>query len=73
LLGADTVFVTSRFGKVFGMAYMCNQPANLSSKSNVSEEKTDQYSELIKLKELLDKGILTQEEFNQQKSKILNQ
>ncbi len=29
--------------------------------------------ELIKLKELLDAGILTQEEFNQQKVKLLNQ
>jgi hypothetical protein len=75
LLGADTVFVTSRFGTVFGMAYICN-PSNatgkVSKKSIESVNKRDFYSELIKLKELLDKGIINQEEFDQQKEKILN-
>lgn len=31
-----------------------------------------QYDQLIKLKELLDKGIITQEEFNKEKSEILD-
>lgn len=74
LLGADTVFVTSRYASIFGLAYVCNQsavPIKVSSKS--SEKQLGMYSELINLKELLDKGIITQEEFTQQKSKVLNQ
>jgi hypothetical protein len=40
---------------------------------DISNKEPDLYTELIKLKELLDKGIITQEEFTQQKSKLLNQ
>jgi membrane protease subunit (stomatin/prohibitin family) len=32
---------------------------------------TDSYAELMKLKELLDAGVLTQEEFDSEKAKIL--
>jgi hypothetical protein len=34
-------------------------------------EPTDTYGELMKLKELLDAGVLTQEEFDAQKAKVL--
>ncbi|ERJ11240.1 SHOCT domain-containing protein [Haloplasma contractile] len=39
---------------------------------NLSSSRLDKYAELEKLKELLDKDIITQEEFNQEKSKLLN-
>ena len=39
---------------------------------NVKDDVTqDMYSELLKLKDLLDKKIITQEEFNLQKAKLL--
>jgi hypothetical protein len=36
-----------------------------------AEESVDTYAELMKLKQLLDAGVLTQEEFDAQKAKIL--
>jgi len=36
-----------------------------------AEEPVDTYAELMRLKELLDAGVLTQEEFDAQKAKIL--
>ena len=36
-----------------------------------AEESVDTYAELMRLKELLDAGVLTQEEFDAQKAKIL--
>lgn len=40
---------------------------------DITNDETDVYSELIKLKDLLDKGIITEDEFTQQKTKLLNQ
>jgi len=39
--------------------------------AEVSQEPVDSYGELVKLKELLDAGVLTQAEFDAQKQKIL--
>ena len=39
--------------------------------AEAAQAPVDSYSELIKLKELLDAGVLTQEEFDAQKQKIL--
>jgi len=44
--------------------------ANLNSEMRGSDE-VDLYDELVKLKELLDQGILTQAEFDAQKQKLL--
>lgn len=43
--------------------------AEVSAASTV--EPADTYGELMKLKELLDAGVLTQEEFDAQKAKVL--
>lgn len=43
------------------------EPKEITTKSN----KEDKYDRLIKLKKLLDDGILTQEEFDREKAKIL--
>ena len=40
---------------------------------DITNDETDVYSELIKLKDLIDKGIITEDEFTQQKTKLLNQ
>lgn len=45
------------------------QQAQLESKAN---EIDDAYDQLIKLKDLLDKGIITQEEFDNQKTKLIS-
>ncbi len=42
------------------------------SNSNNSSQKNAKYSELSTIKELLDNGILTQQEFNKEKRKILS-
>ncbi len=42
-----------------------------STKIDKSEKEVNNYDKLIKLKELLDKNIITEEEFNEEKSKIL--
>lgn len=47
-------------------------PCN-SSKKVVKVEKTGKYDKLAKIKKLLDQGILTQEEYEIEKDKILNQ
>ncbi len=52
-----------------------NQPSSISkfSQENYEQNNTDQISEeLIKLKDLLDKGILSDAEFQEMKSKILS-
>ena len=43
----------------------------LANNKKVSQPTTDKYSELKKLKGLLDDGIITQEEFNKEKAKLL--
>lgn len=45
---------------------------SVTVQSNKQHSDTEKISSLRQLKELLDGGILTQEEFNQQKNKILN-
>lgn len=45
---------------------------NLTIKNQDSEKDSKKFNDLIKLKELLDKNILTQEEFEKEKEKILN-
>ena len=47
------------------------QPEEVASQSEPTQS-MDKYAELKKLKELLDEGILTQKEFDEQKAKILN-
>ena len=44
----------------------------ISKKSNKNEISNEDIKRLKELKKLLDNGILTQEEFNTQKKKILN-
>lgn len=76
LIGADTVFVTSRHSTVLGIGYKCNKITNnaiAADKLKEGANKQDTYAELIRLKELFDKGIISQDEFNQQKTKILKQ
>lgn len=50
------------------------QDQNVASAAGVGQQtsKTDISEELIKLHDLVEKGILTEEEFNQRKAKVLN-
>ncbi|MDR7135315.1 hypothetical protein J2X06_002524 [Lysobacter niastensis] len=49
--------------------FRCNQPESKTA----SVEKSDIYTELPKLKALLDSGAITQEEYDAQKQKLLTQ
>ena len=44
-----------------------------STKNQALESKSHRYEDLEKLKELLDNGVLTREEFDSEKAKILNE
>ena len=44
-----------------------------NDKKEVAESKPDKYDQLAKLKKLLDDGVLTQEEYDAEKKKILEQ
>ena len=49
------------------------QPANQTTTSTESkEEKEDPYEKLAKLKKLLDDGVISQEEFDEAKKKLLD-
>ena len=48
-----------------------NPDAVIEVKQSAAPAKVDAYIELKKLKELLDSGVITQEEFNAQKRKVL--
>ena len=48
------------------------ESANVPSKNNVGSGIIGKSESLMKIKELLDSGILTQEEFDNEKKKILN-
>ena len=47
------------------------EPAAPAATAAPGAASADSYAELMKLKELLDAGVLTQEEFDAQKAKIL--
>ena len=46
---------------------------NLTAGSNFGEYYTSIVDQLIKLKSLLDTGLLTKDEFNQQKNKLIDE
>lgn len=54
---------------------VANPGNNTSARQTTAEQpdknQTDKFEQLRKLKQLLDEGVLTQEEFNNQKSKLL--
>ena len=62
-----TVFINGYFGKE--KVVMSNTKIEEKNTSNASISK---YDDIKKIKELLDMGAITKEEFNQEKSKILN-
>ena len=75
VLGA-TAHVANRRGQAQGQAqaaqeqqYAAPPPAPMAAPE---EAAPDSYAELMKLKELLDAGVLTQAEFDTQKQKILS-
>ena len=51
----------------------CNdpEPVNINQPTETMQSKTSQYDELEKLAELKDKGIISENEFEEQKQKIL--
>ena len=51
--------------------YFNTMPQNNNSNKESEQKNLEKYEELEKLKELLDKNIITQEEFNRKKEKIL--
>ena len=59
-----------------GMGFMMPQmiqQSMMSSMQSGSSEKESAMDKLKKLKELFDMGVITQEEFNQKKSKLMDQ
>jgi Short C-terminal domain len=76
VLGA-TAHVASRRGEARGAAEAAQaQPEDTAVQAPTEPAEPaapapDQYTELMKLKELLDAGVLTQAEFDAQKQKIL--
>jgi len=50
-----------------------SEDTNQSRQYSANNSNTSVYDELIKLNELKEKGILTDEEFNEQKKKLLKQ
>lgn len=70
----DTIKVTGVVNE-FVIPFVQLVESNMQKGANpvveVKESSNDIYAELEKVKELLDKGILTQEEFDKQKAKIL--
>jgi hypothetical protein len=75
VLGA-TAHVASKRGQARGAAEAAQAPPEETAPQTAAPPAQpasveDQYSELMKLKELLDAGVLTQEEFDAQKQKIL--
>jgi hypothetical protein len=46
---------------------------NCNDKKAITESKPDKYDQLAKLKKLLDEGVLTKEEYDSEKKKILEQ
>jgi len=47
-------------------------PGSYTGMKQAAAEQPDKFEQLRKLKQLLDEGVLTQEEFNKQKSKLLD-
>jgi len=76
VLGA-TAHVASKRGQARGAAEAAQAPPEETAPQTAAPPAQpaspveDQYSELMKLKELLDAGVLTQEEFDAQKQEIL--
>lgn len=77
ILDSDNIRIA--WGTVNGMKMTLERMANMSEKYSHNSSDTpsksivDVENELISIKNLFDKGILTKEEFNSQKSKILSQ
>ena len=64
------IFIVGIFA-LFGMKQFISQVKE-SSKTNINQkESTINFEKLAELKSLLDKGVLTQEEFDKEKRKIL--
>lgn len=64
------------YGKLGDFNSTQNPTINVNNNSNINtkttNESTDMYTELKKLKELLDSGIITEEEYNKKKKDILD-
>jgi hypothetical protein len=66
---ATPPYILGNFPRVEIIFGCLDKPAELTSTGNEDPK----YRKLIELKKLLDSGVLTQQEFDQEKSKILNQ
>jgi predicted transcriptional regulator len=64
------VFIVGIFA-LFGMKQFISQVKESSKTNNNPKEPTINFDKLTELKSLLDKGVLTQEEFDKEKRKIL--
>ena len=78
----ETISVDSKRSRPFGgfpeatLRFRCvkqGAPASTSGSSSAVAGSDDKYSQLERLKRLLDSGALTQEEFNAEKAKLLSQ
>lgn len=54
------------------LVFSCVDSTDLASSAEISDIPTDRYDELRKLKSLLDDGVITQEEYDQEKGEILD-
>jgi len=67
------LFIPPLLAIVFGiLGVAIKEEPNKTQESSSSRQQSSKYQNLITIKELLDSGIITQEEFEEQKKKILD-
>ena len=65
---ASPPYILGNFPRI-EIIFVCKDKSNTDEVSVI----TDKYDQLIKIKDLLDKGVLTQDEFETEKKKLLSQ
>lgn len=71
----ETLFISFPIGAILGLAFVIiyrKSAKDADNKKPYKEQHNDNVAKLKELKELMDAGVLSQEEFNVQKEKILN-
>ncbi len=69
--GLGMAFMGMGMNAAGGVMGTMNQNEQTSNAKNIQDQEEDIYAKLEKLKELLDKGVISQEEFDEVKAKVL--
>ena len=72
ILNVDSLKIAEEIFATLGVISNNNNELELEKSVNKEESKIDKFDEIKKYKELLDIGAITQEEFNEEKKKLLN-